>query len=330
MILGQNQDVSDFLEGIMMGFQTNTIELIIVFSSITALLTLFILFFVIQNKKNYQKRRAYAQRRFEELTRDIELTEVEKKVLEQMAETLPGGILRKHIVVSDSNAYDRAAQNLVENGYISEEMAASLRIKIGFPVATDTEPIHTTAEIPKGTHFYCIDEYENRFHAVLYDYAPHAMYIKVHEKQNELPRGNQLRIYFRQKNGVFTFSTTVTEINEDILICTHADKIEQEQKRQYYRKEVDEEITIKRSTEDQRVTARMFDLGGGGAKIDNPEGHFNQGDDVELFLDLDNTGTLTIPAQVIKTSGDGKYLHVQFHNIREPVRDKVFNYLFTS
>lgn len=326
----EDKNLINFLNGIMRGFRTGPGEIILIVTVILLFLAVLITIFVLQSRKKYYRRLAYAEQRFKEGLRGIRLTELEKNVLEAMTRELPGGELRKYAVVTDENAFDTAAYRLVKQKQISEEVAAALRIKLGFRKATEDEPIYSTAEIPTGKYLYIVDKYKNRCHGVLYDTVPEALYIKIAEKESQMPKGKAVRIYFRQKSGVYTFVSRIVNIHEDILTCTHSDDIDREQKRRYYREEMDKTVKIRKQGKDgeEEFEARMYDLGGGGSKIENPDCRFNRGDRIKVFIPLDND-TLPVSGKVVKTSGDKNNIHVQFSEITEAERDKIIGYLFT-
>jgi c-di-GMP-binding flagellar brake protein YcgR len=326
----EDKDLINFLNGIMQAFRTSRAETIILITVIALFLAIVISIFLIQNRKKLYRRLTYARSRFEEQLKGIELTEMEKNILDAMSKALPGGELRKHEVVTDENAFDRAAQLLITQNQISDEAAAALRLKLGFRQAADNEPIYTTAEIPKGEHLYIVDKYNNRCHGFLTDITPKALFIKIHNKTTELPRGKKLRAYFRHKSGIYTFVTQVMKINDDTLACTHTDRIHREQKRQYYRKEVDTSAVVEHADtyKEQRYTARVYDLGGGGTKMENPDRAFRKGETVTLFFSLDEEEKVTVPGNVIKTSDNESLMHVEFTDISEAVRDKFVGYIF--
>jgi hypothetical protein len=326
----EDKNLINFLNGIMQAFRTSRGETILLITIIAVFLAIVITIFIIQNRIKLYRRMTYARSRFEEQLKGIELTEMEKNIIEAMSKALPGGELRKHEVVADENAFDRAAQLLIRENQISAEAAASLRLKLGFRQAADNEPIYTTAEIPKGEHLYLVDKYNNRCHGFLTDITPKALFIKIHNKATELPRGKKLRAYFRHESGIYTFVTQVMKINDDTLACTHSDKIHREQKRQYYRKEVDINAVVENADTDkeQRYTARVYDLGGGGTKMENPDRAFRKGDTVTLFFNLNGGEKSTVPGKVVKTSDNGRLMHVEFTGISEAVRDKFVGCIF--
>lgn len=326
----EDKNLINFLNGIMQGFRTSRGEIIILITVIAVFLAIVVTIFLIQKRKKLYRRLTYARSRFEEQLKGIELTEMEKNILEAMSKALPGGELRKHEIVTDENAFDRAAQHLITQNQISDEAAAALRLKLGFRQATDNEPIYTTAEIPTGEHLYIVDRYNNRCHGFLTDITPKALFIKIHNKATELPRGKKLRAYFRHESGIYTFVTNVMKIHDDTLACTHSDRIHREQKRQYYRKEVDISSIVENADtgKEQRYTARVYDLGGGGTKMENPEQAFKKGDTVTLFFSFEGGEKVTVPGKVVKTADNESLIHVEFTNISEAVRDKFVGYIF--
>jgi c-di-GMP-binding flagellar brake protein YcgR len=325
--------VINFLQGIMQAFRTSPLEVIILIGGVAGFIAIVVAFFIFQNRRRQRRQRERSESIFYEKVDRLGLTEIERNALEGMAKELPGGELRKHIVVTDDSAFDAAAYKLIQQKQISEEVAAALRLKLGFRQAAEDEPIYTTAEIPKGKHLYLVDNQNNRSHGVLFDLSPQAMYIKINTEKSDLPQGKKLRIYFRQQSGVYTFTTRVIEVNDDILSCSHSNKVLREQKRQFYRKEVDDQVILQKietdgASEGERTAARLYDLGGGGAKTENPGKVFSAGDELKLFFALDYEEKVPAKGEVVKTSRDDLYLHVQFKEINETDRDKLIGYIF--
>jgi c-di-GMP-binding flagellar brake protein YcgR len=327
----EDETVQIALRGIMDAFRTSTLETVILLVAIAGFIAFVVLIFILQKRKSDRKKREYAEGVFREKVEEKDLKAVEINVLERMAEELPGGRLRKHVLVTDENAYDRAAYNLIHEDVVSEELAAAIRLKLGFEHAAEDEAVYTTAELPKGKHLYLVDGYGNRSHALLDDLTPDAVFLKVNTVKSDMPAGGKLRVYFRQKSGVYTFITRVIQTHDDIIACTHSDKIKREQRRDYYRKEVEEKIAVEgmKPGASNSFNAKTYDLGGGGAKLENPERRFGSGDTLLLTLPVDSEETLQVRGDVVKTSRDDNILHVQFKNISEAERDKIIGYIFT-
>lgn len=324
----EDTNLISFINGIMQGFRTSRTEALILLAVITVFLAATVTIFIIQNRKKYLRRLSAAESRFREKIEDIKLSELERNVLEAMAKELPRGEFRKHEVVTEKGAFDCAAKRLIARREISEEIAASLRLKLEFGRATEQEPVYTTAEIPEGKHLYIVDKLKNRYHGYVREITPEHFIMQIRGKAAEMPRKKKLRVYLKQKSGVYSFTTSIIDINEDLLTCAHSDSISREQKRQFYRKEIDDKAHIEKkgAGKEERRTVSVYDLGGGGARIENPGHQLAEGDEIELFLPVEGA-TLTVPAEVVTSSKNGSVLHLEFTDIPESKRDKIIGYV---
>ncbi len=91
MIWTEDQQVQYFLQGIMEAFRTGTWEAILLIGVIVAFAAILIIIFVVQNRRNYKKRKNYAESRFRDKIENLNLSAFEIDVLEEMAKSIPGG-----------------------------------------------------------------------------------------------------------------------------------------------------------------------------------------------------------------------------------------------
>ncbi len=227
---------------IVMGFQANPVDVLIVLGIILGVLALFISFFIVERNRIQRERFRYAQQRFEEAAEVKRLSAYEKELIERMAKEIPHGEFRKHELLSNSSTFDYAAVKVRRSGDISGEFIAALRIKLEFDVSPDERSIQSTGQLSEGTHLYFINENDERFHGTVYNKRPDALLIKPTDEVQTLPTGKWLKAYFKSKTGVYTFETRVVNIKNSILVCLHSEEVQKEQQRNYYRKERDKII----------------------------------------------------------------------------------------
>jgi competence protein ComGC len=328
MLLALESMEEEFIDRIQIGFGATPIEILIVLLIIASLLILFIVFFIFQTRSNRSQRREYATHLFEQHAQANNLTSFEKELLERMAKELRDGENRKHHLITDSSTFDYAADRVIEKGDVSGQMIAALRLKLSFDVATEEEPVHSTTQLPEGTHIYFVDEHDQRFHGTVYDQAMKALLVRTTNDSNLIPVGARIRGYLSLKSGVYTFESRVLDVNTEIVRCEHSEKVEREQKRQYYRKELEKPVKIQyRTQEEEPRDTSLVDLGGGGARAFNPEKKFSEGDEIYMLLTVRDGEELQVPARVLQTSENGKYIHLRFEDIRETDRDKIIGYV---
>ena len=313
-------------------FQASLLEAIVLFAVVFGLITLLTFVYFFQKRRNYIRKKAFAEERFREALKDKTLSPEEWEVLKLMIEEIPGRELRKHVLVTNDSSFDAAAQKLLKKKTISGRTAASLRIKLGFPQAVENETIYSTAELPQGKKVYCRWQARgNRMETVMGKVkalSPEGLTLEL-----ERPPGKRgkVTVLFSQKTGIHRFTTSVIGSEDNTITCEHTDAIQKKQERRFFRKEMKKPVFLEtvEGAETKRYRTLLYDLGGGGAKVKNPEKVFSSGDNLNLKLSLDGA-ELNLKGGVARTSGEDRYLHVEFKDLRDSERDRIMGYLFTK
>jgi len=99
------------------------------------------------------------------------------------------------------------------------------------------------------------------------------------------------------------------------------------QKRRYYRKQIALPVHVYPFDSDTPLLSKSRDIGGGGASLLNPEGHFKVGDDIELRFKPDDA-EIRVTGTVVRVSDSGRTIHVNYEHIRDSLRDRIYNAIF--
>jgi c-di-GMP-binding flagellar brake protein YcgR len=140
-----------------------------------------------------------------------------------------------------------------------------------------------------------------------------------------------VEILYQNRRGTFSMKTTVLKQEGELLRLAHSEEVDRSQQREHYRREVNLPVYVRPAGSDERpVQSRFLDLGGGGASLYNPGGRYRGADDVELTFHPDSDERLSLSARVVRTSHGHSVIHVDFGQLRESVRDRIYRVLFNK
>jgi len=138
----------------------------------------------------------------------------------------------------------------------------------------------------------------------------------------------RLRAYFHNSAGIFAFPRRILGQSQDRARLEHSSRIARYQRRKYYRKKERLPIFIKPVDSAAPPRASMlFDLGGGGGSLRNPEGQFGKGELLELSFSPETGSKFELRARVLRASRNGRALQVKFESLHETERDRIMGLL---
>ncbi len=321
----------EFLE-VIRDFRTSPLEIALILILLALFLAVIIFVYLRQQRKKEQQRKKWVEEQFTGLADHFHLSPEDREFLERMAECIPNGRLRKHELLRSGHVFDAAARELLSRGETDEEKLAALRVQLQFPPAGEREEVYSSSELPRGKLLSLVDEEQRRYGATVSGVTPEALLLNIEDGGAIPAKGSRLRVNFQQKSGLYTFTANVFQAEGGILSLEHSDTIQKEQRRRFYREELMEEISFKKSGDENWQRTLLYDLGGEGAKVENPEypgSSCGEGERVLLVIDMEKSGAVELPGEITAVTGGGKLYHIRFAEIPETIRDTIFAYIFS-
>jgi hypothetical protein len=346
MVLWPEKSFWELMQEVSSSFQSRPIELVLLIILIIAAIVFFILVVRLQVRRRQEERLRQAREQYEKAAAEKNLNKMERNVIEHMSRVIKNGELRKHEIIRDPATFAEAAEKLREKGLISRKTIYEMRKKLRAKPTKKSEGEISTTKLPEGTHIYFIDEQNERFHGTVTENHSSILFIKPNINIKDIPEGTKLKGLFKQDEDVYSFVTKVYRKDKEVLRCLHSqharkqkrkasakpeEEEREQQERDFYRRPIRMQIGIKKHIVDEKpVATTLVDLGGGGARVANPSKKFKEGDDVLLFLDLEDEGKVQAPGRIVKISEENKDLHIQFHSIKDSTRDKIIGFILTA
>ena len=330
----------EFLE-VIRDYRSSPLEIDLILFLLALFITGIILVYRRQKKQREQRRKKWVEAQFRGLADHFNIREEDRGLIEGMAKYIPDGELRKHELLRSEHVFDAAAREAVSRGEADEEKTAALRVQLRFPPAGEREEVHSSSELPRGKVLSLVDEGRRKYGAVVSGITPEALLLSIEdgresresmESPGTPPEGCRLQVSFQQKSGIYTFSTRVISSETGTVSCEHSDAVRKEQRRRFYREELFEEISFKKAGDERWLRTLLCDLGGEGAKVENPEYPETcrgEGEEVALVIEMEKTGAVELPGVITAVSEGGKIYHVRFTGIPESIRDTIFAYIFS-
>lgn len=325
--------LSDLLQNVAEAFAVDPQEVILVNVFILSFLILLILPSLVHAMIIYTRQKALAEKTYTSVTKDLNLTPEELRILEKLVRYTHGGVKDKHLLVLKANVFNNAVKRLSGREEIPAALLASLRLKLGFVFWSKEGAVHSTAELPKGLRLYILPKDGSEFYAKIIHQTPFNLLVKKEDPDRDLPTQMAwVLVFFERTNGIFSFSTLVKKVeNGSIIHLAHSEKIIQNQHRRYYRRKIVLPVKVRQQGLKQPVKqSTITDLGGGGLSLINPEGSFKLNDRLVLNFLLPADKQVTLTGKVIRLSHYRRNIHLVFEPMNERVRDNIIGYILNA
>ncbi|MFP4376334.1 MAG: PilZ domain-containing protein [Spirochaetales bacterium] len=316
-----------FWQQIAEAYQPSALELT-VFTLLLALLIGGLVSYTIHRSRRERRHQIeLSERLFAETVSQRDLTPSQVDILRQMQQYLRDRT-QIHQLVSDEFAFNAAASRLREESDISPQVIAALRVKLNFHADRTHRAPRSSAAIPEGaTVLVARNRYRKPFRCRVLQPLPEAFRLEIVDTENRLPPGAGVDVFFQSSAGVFTFHTTVLSESEGIAELSHSEEVRRYQKRRFYRRKLHIPVRVELVDDGECVRSTLHEVGGGGASLLNPENKLRVGQDITLiFAPADEE--LRIKAHVVRLSDGGRTVHVNYEQIKEPLRDKIYHAIF--
>lgn len=237
----------------------------------------------------------------------------------------------KHRIFENPQSFNVAASAALADQAVREDTVAALRIRLGHSVSEGGAPTSTASLRKRAKVFVRRPRSRTVSRGVVTSPDAHRLVIELASPAPRFPAGTGLEVLYRNERGIFRIVTTVLGQEDTELSLRHSENVSREQKRKFFRKRVSEPARIRRDSEEsESYTTRLLDLGGGGASFTNPDALFRLGDLLRIELTARDGALLSLHAKVLRLSNNGNVCHVEFYSIRESVRDKIYNMIFST
>jgi c-di-GMP-binding flagellar brake protein YcgR len=322
-------DISEFFRGIMEGLQSTTRQQTLIVLIIAGFVILLLGVYLVQRWVTHLRIVDESQKTFANALRNVDLTREERDYLEQLTNELPKKQEQKYLLVHEPIWFSRAAESLIQKGAVTPAMLKPLRQKLDVCCFKRERPLSSTKELPPGLHLYITEGTVEGYHARIVK-QKHDLFAAVVRKQDAplFTEGKSYTLFFKRRKNTYRFASTARFVRNNIVWFKQTEEIDKVQRRNYYRKKVALPVELEKSGyETYRAATRLIDLGGGGAKMENPHGMFKSGDLMRVLLKLPPEDSLEVGGEVVKTSDEGGAIHVRFDPIKPAQVDRILRYV---
>jgi c-di-GMP-binding flagellar brake protein YcgR len=328
MIVFDQEKLSAFFDTVSRGFERSPLEIVLVIVSVLAFIALLIVVYRLQRLKVQRQQRKLADRRYREIVERRSLTPSEEDLVGRMARYLKEPS-KKYLILINQPTFNFCAARLKGREDISAASIAELRSRLGFRLQGPEQVPASSAELPEGQGLLIVDQRGGRkAQGRIRNQEPQHLIVQLIEKGAVFRRGEQVRIYFQNRSGLFSFDSAVLSVQDQQMQLQHGEDIKRFQRRKYYRKRISQPVAVRYpDSEEQPILSTFYDLGGNGASLKNPGKRFRPADALELTF-LAAGERFTLVAEVLRTSKSAEVLHVRFAPMRETTRDRIIGSLF--
>jgi len=321
--------LDQLFQSIRAAFHPSPLKLAITVSLIVVFVGGLVAFYLLEVRRHRLKRQVASESAYAELAERHNLLPSDEDVIARMARSLKSPD-RKHLLLTNQGMFNAYAQRLIRQGEIPEAVISALRVKLGFlGEGPDSFPV-STASLPTGcavTIRYRTVEYQ----AQVLEPQTQALRLRVAfgDKPAVFFPGGPVEVVYQNRRGTFRTKSSVIRQDGELLSLEHSEEVVHAQHRAHFRKRFGLEVEVQSGERDERpVKSRFLDLGGGGASLYNPSTRYQKGDQLELRFQTGPGESLTLIARVVRTSRNNSVLHVDFGELRESMRDRIYRVLF--
>jgi c-di-GMP-binding flagellar brake protein YcgR len=138
-----------------------------------------------------------------------------------------------------------------------------------------------------------------------------------------------VQVYFQTPSGRFGFRTRILKPGKRLVEVAHSEHIRRLQRREFFRAQVALPVKMRKlDSAEEAVDATLIEMGGGGGSMKNPDQRFQIGDQISISIHFRDEDPIDMPGRIVRSSGRGRIVHVQFEFLSEGDRDRLIGYLF--
>lgn len=286
-----------------------------------SMLVLFLLF-LIRCRKLSRELRVSSAEIYYFLLPTLALDGNDHQLIKRMAAFLPFP-KQKHRIMVNTQIFDSCARRLASKKQVDDSDLSNLRKKLGFLTSSEGILPASSLDLPVDLPVLLVQKGKPSLHGSVVSNTKTSLGIMVDDDATSPLIEAPINVYFQNRAGFFTFATQVSGRDDLVIHLNHSERIKRYQRRRYSRKRVQLPVFVRPCHSGSRALKSNFvDLSGGGASLRNPGQRFHVEQQIELSFSPRGE-RFQVSAQVVWISKGGDLMHVEFHALTGPERDRI-------
>ena len=240
----------------------------------------------------------------------------------------------RHRLLDDSTLFLKAARRAIREGIATERELVDFARRVGLSVDRISSDAMSTLKLASGVEVSVADDAMNSGAGTVAAVHGDSLRIRLRRGYTGFGYGTRLDVVCNSNQGLFRFSSVVKDTSGKVLHLEHTDQIEHVQRREHRRHAI--EIPVELAAGGGVLySSRTTDLSIGGAAVKNPKQARARGrafaTGAHLTVRVDYNGSQeALPGTVVRTSHGTRLLHVQFDELAEATRHKLFRTIMNA
>jgi hypothetical protein len=282
---------------------------------------------VLNGRRNARRRREWSAAEYRRIIEEREVPPSAVDALEKLAAALDRP-QEKHRLVQEASVFDRAARLAAKDGLVGPETISALRVTLGITHQNRAVPRSTT-ELPVGSTLSMRRKDGKPVNATVAAHRPEGFTVNAGAAASRFPVGGMVDLLLTTSAGVFRVQTFSQGFSDGQVHLRHREGVNRKQKRRHYRRSLRMQARVVHPS-GASEWVRVRDLGGGGASFRDPSGSLSAED--RIVLVIPGAGAegreLSLPARVVDRSEEEQLCRIEFADVPESDRDRVYRLLF--
>jgi hypothetical protein len=228
----------------------------------------------------------------------------------------------RHRLLDDDALFLKAARRAIKEGIATERELLAFCRRVGLEVDRISSDAMSTLKLSAGVEVSVADEAMNSGAGTVAAVHGDSLRVRLRRGYTIFSYGTRLDVVCNSSQGLFRFSSVVRDTSGKVVHLEHTDRIEHVQRREHRRHDIELPVQLGAPGGALHRT-RTSDLSIGGAAVKNPKRLFAPGAQVTMRFEH-NGFKLALPGRVVRISRGGRLLHIQFEELPESSRHKLF------
>ena len=318
----------EFLNSVSNGLAGSSFQIMLASISLFFFIFIIILISKIHKYKEKKKLKLILDKKYNNLIKQYSINPDEKEIIERLSKFLRSPE-KKYLLLLNPNIFHSTLNKLRElilinkKEHLDSKILYSLEHKLGFNRISKFSELNTTYDLPDGLSVYIIFNKNQKISGSIIN-TESEIKVDVENRIKENLKGKKAIIYTHTYSGIYVFYTVVKSAEKYQLSLEHTFKLKTLQRRNFFRKSVHLPVLIEKTGEPaEPIGSLLYDISGGGASIDNRKLGLKPNDDIKISFPGNNLLTLRLNAEVIRSSRNGKTVHVRFNHLKSSSQDRI-------